>query len=186
MYLLLQTYLWPWRSLYTQEPCSRRDGRFMYWQRINTSGVAPHDLSPERNQLSQSRQATITIYQTMLFNKLVVSSLCWPLTLLHHIPNRLLAILSHVSSISAGFQLPPPTPTKRPGPASASSFPCLALNSKPVPGSSGSRQLPMLLLGTSLLCFVEEAIYPGPNLLCWNWETFHGALELICQIGSLA
>jgi hypothetical protein len=58
--------------------------------------------------------------------KTVVSSLCWPLTLLHHIPNRLLAILSHVSSISAGFQLPPPTPTRwaRPCLSFLLSLPC--------------------------------------------------------------
>jgi hypothetical protein len=95
----------------------------------------------------------------MLFNELVVSSLCWPQTLLHYFPNRLLAVLGHVSSISAGFQLPFSTPTRRAKPCLSFPFPLPCPDSWPDPGSSGSRQLPILLSVVDCLC--AQAVISG-------------------------
>jgi hypothetical protein len=45
------------------------------------------------------------LLHNVIMHELAISSLCWPLILLHHVPNRFLFVLHHVSSISAGFQL---------------------------------------------------------------------------------
>jgi hypothetical protein len=86
---------------------------FKCWQKINASSATPRDLFSWKKLMITSIYASIYYLLTMLFNVLVVSLLCWRLTLIRHVPNRLLAVLAHVSSISAWFQLLPSTPIRR-------------------------------------------------------------------------
>jgi hypothetical protein len=48
---------------------------------------------------------THCLIHDVILNEMAISSLCCPLILPHHVPNRFLFILHHVSFISAGFQL---------------------------------------------------------------------------------
>ncbi len=79
--------------------CSRQDGQLCILTEDQCKYAVPSDLF-------SWKKSNITI-QTSIY------SLCWPLTLLHHVPNRLLAGLNHVSSISAGFQQSPTTHARR-------------------------------------------------------------------------
>jgi hypothetical protein len=45
------------------------------------------------------------LIHNVIMNELAISSFCWPLHLPHHVPNRFLFVLHHVSSIFARFQL---------------------------------------------------------------------------------
>jgi hypothetical protein len=61
--------------------------------------------SPERKNNSYT---TILVYVSLIIilcSKQIVFSLCWPLILLHHVPNMFLLVSCHVSPISARFQL---------------------------------------------------------------------------------
>ncbi len=84
-----------------------------------------------------------------LKSKVTIFSLCWPLVLLHHVWNGFLFASSHGLPISAGFQLTLLLGLGRPGPFFLPSC-------KPVPGRSGSRQLPTSLLGTIILVFLSS------------------------------
>ncbi len=70
--------------------------------------------SPERNQMI-TRQDT-------KFDALL-NTQCWPLILLHHVLNRFLFVLHHVSSISAGFQLIFSLPNRKAPPCFGLPFP---------------------------------------------------------------
>ncbi len=70
-----------------------------------------------------------------------IFSLYWPLILLHHVRNGFPSTSSHVFPISAGFQL---TLFPRVGRAR----PLTPSVRRLIPGSSGSRQLPISLSGT--------------------------------------
>ncbi len=112
-----------------------------YWQRINANGWAPDDLFSwkKKQRLHNEYYGSLILrYPTIGSNNL----LCWPLILLHHVQNGFSLICPHVFPISAGFQLTLFLGVRRAGPLIPPSV------SRPVPGSSGSRQLPISLSGT--------------------------------------
>jgi hypothetical protein len=72
---------------------------------------------------------------------IAIFSLCWSLILLHYVLNEFLSVSSHVSPISSGFQM---ILSFQIGQA----WPCICPPPRPVPGSFGSRQLPIFLSDT--------------------------------------
>ncbi len=131
--------------------CLRRDAQLAHSQKINANGVAPCDKFSWKNQTITRQDIRFTHYliHNVILNELAISSLCWPLILPHHVPNRFLVVLHHVSSISAGFQLFFFSPIGGPAwPCLGLPLPLSRLSLQTVPGSPRSRQLPVFLLGT--------------------------------------
>jgi hypothetical protein len=112
-----------------------------------------HSLKRKNNDYIRILQVTSL---ELFSNRITIFSLFWPLILLHHIRNGFLLASSHGTPISAGFQL------------TTDSFYwdwagqalLLPLPASRVPGSSGSKQLPASLLGTTiiLILFIQKFI----------------------------
>ncbi len=129
-----------------KQNCSRQDTQLVYWQRINPNGVAPQDLFSWKKSNDHPTQYEIyTSLITKCYNEWIDNLL---LILLDHIPNGFLFAPHYVSPISTGFQLIFPSPIVGPGPALLSPSPILLC--RLVPGSPGSRQLPVFLSGTRI------------------------------------
>jgi hypothetical protein len=79
-------------------------------------------------------------------------SLCWPLTLLHHVSNQHDVVSSHVSSISAGSRLISPLLPCRPGPVSACPPPSIAPNAGLVARKLWIQATPWTTIGHSHNC----------------------------------
>ncbi len=105
--------------------------------------IVEHQMiySPARKKYSHTMMYGYESLITLIYSELIIFSLCWPLILLHYVPNGFHHVYCHVFPISAGFQLTLSPKQGGPGPAPAPFC-------RPVPGSSGSRQLPVFLSGT--------------------------------------
>ncbi len=68
----------------------------------------------------QGTRFTHYLTHNVIFNELAIFSLYWPLILQHHVLNRFLVVLHHISSISAGSQLSFSRPNRW-------AWPCLGL-----------------------------------------------------------
>jgi hypothetical protein len=116
--------------------------------------------SPERKNNNYIRILRVASFELFInTKKITISSLCWLLILLHHVQNGFLFASSHGFPFSAGFKLTLFTRTGWPGPFSPPSC-------KPVPGSSGSRQLPASLWGTFMnyiKCNLPESKHMNAN-----------------------
>ncbi len=100
--------------------------------------------SPERKHNSHTMLYDHESVITMICDELIIFSRLWPLILLHHVPNGFLPIYCYVSPISVGFQLTFFFQTGR-------AWPCIRSPCRPVPGSSGSRQLPIFCQVTKIV-----------------------------------
>ncbi len=123
-----------------------------YWQRINANGWAPNDLFSWKNKKNGYIMNTTSHFlEDIQLLMVTIFSLCWPLILLYHVRNGFPSTASHVFFISAGFQL---TLFHRVGRAR----PLTPSVRGPVPGSSGSRQLPVSLSGTQIPLNIRKGI----------------------------
>ncbi len=98
-------------------------------------------LKEKTQQLHNEYYKLLFLYYSVI--GVIIFSLCCPLILLHHVRNGFLLICPHVFPISAGLQLTLFLEMGRAGPLTP-------LVCRPVPGSSGSRQVPISFLGARL------------------------------------
>jgi hypothetical protein len=99
--------------------------------------------SPKRKNSGHITNTISHFFNDVRLTMVAIFSLCWLLILLNHVQNGFSSISSHVFPIPAGFQLTLFPRVRWAGPSTPS---CCRL----VPGSSGSRQLPVFLSGTLL------------------------------------